>query len=69
MHYCMSTFEGWPFLGFYAMQCVKSTLMMTVTVSFETSVEFCQNAQRRISDDRQLHRHCIEKLKSHVSFS
>jgi hypothetical protein len=51
IHYCMSTFEDWPFLGFHAMQYVKSTLMMEVKVSFETSVQFCQNAQRRISYD------------------
>jgi len=47
----MSAFEDWPFLGFHAMQYVKSTLMMEVTVSLETSVQFCQNAQRRILDD------------------
>jgi len=34
------------------MQYVKANLMMEVTVSFETSVQFCQNSQRRISDDQ-----------------
>jgi hypothetical protein len=38
IYYCISTFEDWPFLGFHAMQYVKSTLMMEVKLSFETSV-------------------------------
>jgi hypothetical protein len=42
VHYCMSTFEDWHFLGFHAMQYVKSTLMMEVTVSFEASVQFAR---------------------------
>jgi hypothetical protein len=48
----MSTFEDWHLLEFHAMQYAKSTLIMEVTLSFETSVQFCQNAQRRISNDQ-----------------
>lgn len=50
------------FLEFHTLQYVKSTLMMEVTVSFETSVQFYQNTERRILEDREPHRKCTEKL-------
>jgi hypothetical protein len=44
-------------------------LKMEVTCSSETWVDFQQAAWRYVPEDRNLHNHCCENLKSYVYVS
>jgi hypothetical protein len=44
----------------------SSILKMVATCSSETSVDFQRTTQRYIPEDRTVHNHCCEKLKSYI---